>query len=221
LRHVDIFWETIDTLNAAGALRDVVLIGSWAEYLYQESGILDSFRAHIRTRDLDVLIPNIRRPAPKVDLYKEFKERLYLPIINPHNGLTKFDKSGELEVEFLVRELGAGQVQPYKVESLNVTAQGLRNLEILLEHSVILNVKSYNIRVPSPQAYILHKMVINNDRSPQKKVKDIQAIQNLLETLQNVPAEMENLKLVYDKLTTKQCGKVRAFCAKNNISILE
>jgi hypothetical protein len=30
------FWNVINTFHAAGALEYVIVIGSWAEYLYQE-----------------------------------------------------------------------------------------------------------------------------------------------------------------------------------------
>lgn len=69
--------------------------------------------------------------------------------------------------------------KPYKVNSLGVMAQGLRNMEILTDHTIVVNIKGFNVTVPKPAAYILHKLVINEERKPEyKQEKDAQLLRN-------------------------------------------
>ena len=136
---------------------------------------------------------------------------------NTHTGLMKFDKGGELEVEFLVRELGKGQLEPYRHESLGVNAQGLRHIGMLDEYSTVLQMRGYSIHVPLPQAYILHKLLINEQRSEAKKEKDLAALRDLLAAMQGFPAELSALQKLFDELPKKAQGKIRNICVKNSI----
>ena len=38
------FWQTIALFHDVGVLEHIVVVGSWAEYLYQESGVIPGFR---------------------------------------------------------------------------------------------------------------------------------------------------------------------------------
>lgn len=46
------FWKFIKLLYDHGLLEHVVVIGSWAEYLYAQSGMLPGFSANLRTLDI-------------------------------------------------------------------------------------------------------------------------------------------------------------------------
>ena len=62
------FWETIKVLDRNEVLEHVVLIGSWAEYIYEESGLLKNFEANLKTKDIDFLIRNINKPRKKINI---------------------------------------------------------------------------------------------------------------------------------------------------------
>lgn len=62
------FWQLLQLLDEAGALPHVLVIGSWAEYLYAHSGLLPGFDANLRTLDIDFLVRNQRKPARAIDL---------------------------------------------------------------------------------------------------------------------------------------------------------
>lgn len=53
----DIFWDLIDVLDKSGFLRNIMVIGSWAEYLYANY-FEDNFLPNIRTHDIDVYYIN-------------------------------------------------------------------------------------------------------------------------------------------------------------------
>lgn len=211
------FWQTIALFHDVGVLEYIVVVGSWAEYLYQEAGLIPGFRSSFRTQDFDVLLRNIRLPNRAVDLAAEFKRNGYLMMQDPQTGLMKFDKGGELEVEFLVREMGKGQLEPYKHEYLGVTAQGLRYIDMLSEHSTVLQLRGYLIRVPRPQAYVLHKLLINKQRSAAKQEKDIGAVRELLASMSEFPAELLLLQELFDGLPKKAQAKIKDTCEKNVI----
>lgn len=51
-------------LDEAGCLEHVILIGSWAEFMYAHAEVFLGFFPNIRTRDVDFLVKNLRRPQP-------------------------------------------------------------------------------------------------------------------------------------------------------------
>ena len=62
------FWRFIKLLHDNDLLQYVELIGSWCEYIYAQSGILEKYDANIRTLDIDFLVKNMRKPSKKVSL---------------------------------------------------------------------------------------------------------------------------------------------------------
>lgn len=212
------FWQTIELFHEVGILEHTIVVGSWAEYLYEESGLIPGFRSSFRTQDFDVLMRNIRLPKKKMDLAAELTRRGYLMLQNPHSGLIKFDKGGELEIEFLVREMGKGQLEPYRHEYLGVTAQGLRHMDLLADHSTVLKLRGYWVHVPIPQAYVLHKLLINEQRSAIKQAKDLEAVRDLLAAMRNSPTELEVMNQLLGGLSKKAQGKIRKTCERSLIS---
>jgi len=200
----------LDILNKAKALPYIIVIGSWAEFIYENSKVLD-YKASLVTQDVDLLIPNIRKPADKINVSKALQEQGFLmnSTIMSGVGLSKFHKEGLLEVEFLVQELGAGKVEPYDTH-LGVTAQGLRNMNILIDNRIEVIYNNYKITVPRPEAYILHKLVINPDRKPEyKKSKDAETVRRLVKKVDETI-----FNDIFAGLTKKQKHKVLQTCDK-------
>lgn len=172
----DGFISLIHALNESGALPHVMIIGSWAEYLYSKTHVVD-YDFSFKTQDIDIFLPNIRHPLNKINLSSFLDDRGFKALFQG-NGLIKFNYYGVLEVEFLARELGKGQLEPYNT-NLSIPAQGLRDTNIFLFSCTSTDYEGCKINIPAPEAYIIHKLVINVDRSPLKIEKDINAIQRL------------------------------------------
>lgn len=213
-----LFWDTIRIFSENNILEDVILIGSWAEYMYEVANYFKGFEANLYTKDIDFLIKNIRKPKDKINLVGIMEKEGFVIEIDYISGLHKFYKDKELEIEFLVREMGKGQMEPYDVESFGIKAEGLRNLDILIENAIALKVKCFEVYVPSPQSYILHKMIISKNRK-EKIEKDYLGIDNLLNHIKQSESEMSKLKNLYMKLTRKQKEKVDKFCKRNLIKL--
>lgn len=212
------FWEIIEIFEQNGILEHVMLIGSWAEFIYQESGYFDGFEANLRTRDIDLLIRNIRRPTNKISLIEALEEKGFVTEIDYIDGVHKFYKGSDLEIEFIVAEIGKGQTDPYEIKPFGIKAVGLRNMDILLDNETIMLCNGFNIKVPLPEAYLLQKMMINSMRKD-KQEKDVSAILNMFFHMEKSERAMETLKKTLESLTVKQRQKVRDFAQKYKIDL--
>lgn len=56
----------------------VILIGSWAEYVYKETGLLNNFIPNIKTLDLDFLLKNLKKPTPPklIDIFMSLTKKI-------------------------------------------------------------------------------------------------------------------------------------------------
>ena len=209
-----IFWETINVLGKNRVLEHIVLIGSWAEYIYEESGYLRNFEANLKTRDIDFLIKNINKPREGINIIEILEKEGFETSIDYISGIFKFFKGKDLEIEFIVREIGKGQVEPYDVPSFGIKAEGLRHIDLLLRNITIIKIKNIRITVPIPQAYLLQKIIINNQRK-NKADKDYLGIENLLENIKSSDLESRKLKDLYAKMSKKQKKIINRFLNDN------
>ena len=164
-------------LDGAGCLEHVVLIGSWAEYMYAHTDILPGFSPNIRTRDVDFLVRNLRRPQPAASVAAEARKRGYHVDSDRLTGVTKIFSPGGLEIEFLIAKMGAG-LESALSTNVGVTAQSLRYLGILSRSTITVEYHGMGVSVPSPEAYAVQKMVVNGERD-KKAEKDVAAIGRL------------------------------------------
>lgn len=128
------------------------------------------------------------------------------------DGTTRIIDTTGLEVEFLIGKKGAGLEASLKT-NLGVTAQALRHLDILSKHPVVAQCLGHEVIVPVPEAYALHKMVINSQRGA-KAHKDARAVANLQPYLNTTV-----FKSLYEQLTKKEKAQVRHFAEREGISL--
>lgn len=204
------FARVLDLVEEAGCMPHVILVGSWAEFAYREAGLLDGFNPNIVTLDVDFLVRNMRRPSPAASLAALARERGFLVESDVLNGTTKLLDTSGLEVEFLIGKRGAG-IEPALKTNVGVTAQALRHMEILSGSSLEVRCLGHIVSVPTPEAYAVHKMVINSQRGS-KSAKDAQAILGIWPFL-----DEEKLEAVLATLTKKERAKVREFMEERGL----
>ena len=209
-----VFWETIRILDKNKILEYVILVGSWAEYIYEISGHLEEFEANLKTRDIDFLIRNINKPRKKISIIEVLEKEGFDTSVDYISGVYKFFREKDLEIEFLVREMGKGQSDAYDVPSFGIRAEGLRHMGILIENNITLEIKNIKITVPTPQAYLLQKIIINKKRKS-KKEKDYLSIENLWENIVSKESKSGKLKDLLSKLSRKQKKIVDEFLDDN------
>ena len=206
------FIRFLRLLDETGALDHVVLIGSWAEYLYERAGVLEEFESNIRTLDMDFLVRNLRRPSPAVQLAAEARKHGYLVSSDTLTGVTKIYSGEGLEIEFLIGKRGAG-VETALRTNLGVTAQSLRHMEILTNWMLSVDYEGMKVNVPAPEAYAVHKMVVNHERG-RKREKDALAIVHLWPYLDG-----GKLEQVLAKLTRGERARMDAFMNEKGLGI--
>jgi len=176
----------------------VMLIGSWTEYIYQFY-FKTEFYPNLKTRDVDFLYPNLNKPKEqKIEIIQSMGKKGFLYTEDYISGVGKFVKEDLLELEFITRALGRGQ-SINEINSLNIKAEGMREVNMLADYPLELECNDFIITVPEPEAYILQKLLINPIRTPDyKKEKDIQAIRELIKHVDN-----KKLQQIFDEMSQK------------------
>lgn len=204
------FLHFMKILSDNGLLTHIVICGSWSEFIYAQSGMLPDFNITLRTLDADFLVKNLRRPTTPVSLIPIVKERGYTFDVDVMSGTTKIFSPNGLEIEFLIAQMGSGET-PILRTNLGVNAQALRHLDVLTKYAVETDFLSMKVQVPMPEAYAIHKMIINEDRNEAKKEKDANAVVNIFPYLSN-----DKCLEVFNKLTRRQKNRVKEFLDRNS-----
>jgi hypothetical protein len=157
----------------------------------------------VRTVDLDFLVPNPPKIKHKVDISKMLEELDFVEEFSHLSGNSKFIHP-DLEVEFIIPEKGRGKDGPHIIKEINVRAQGLRFVDILSNHTIIIYYDNYPVKVPEPSAFILHKLQVSVRRGiKEKKVKDLETAKGLGEYLATHEDQVEKMKEIYRNLPGK------------------
>lgn len=214
------FWLTIKAFKEIGLLQHVMIIGSWAEYLFPSLFETD-FMPNLKTRDVDFFYRNINIPKEKINVIQKLKDIGY--VYDEVDGISRFYKEDLLELEFLTRVLGAGTEERMDIKPLGITSEGLRVINILSNFAREVDVtgsngEEYTITIPEPAVYVIQKILTNPIRKPQeKKAKDIAAVKELLYHIEKSTEHKIKLNEVYKTLSAKQLKTVKQVCEENQI----
>lgn len=214
-RKAAIFWEIIDVLSRSALLPHVMVIGSWAEYLYPYC-LGDDYRPNLKTRDVDLYYGN---PYLEVEgaeaLVENFRAANFM--LDEHFSDTgKFFKEG-IEVEFLSSQIGSG-AGLIEIPFTGVKAEKLSDLDMLKPLWVV--VRGYEIKIPTPESYIAHKLYINPERRPvSKRAKDIEAVRSLLLYLSQKPECVESLRVYMQNLPEKRRQRIIEVAISHGLDI--
>lgn len=162
--------EVLRRFHEAGILDNVVLIGSWCLYFYQDyfSGL--HYTPTIRTRDIDFLVPTPSKFKKKIDIPEMLKDLGFVVDFRGTKGYIRLIHP-DLFVEFLVPERGKGIGKPYPLPQLGLNAQALRFLDFLAKNIIIVKTDTMTIKLPHPVAFAFQKLIIFQRRTKQEKAK--------------------------------------------------
>lgn len=200
-----------EVLNLLKVLSDnqildhIILAGSWAEYVYAQSGLLPGFSLELRTIDIDFLIKNIKKPTEPISIPSIASQNGYSVAHDVLMGTTKLFSPGGLEIEFLIPQKGKGS-NPILETNLGVNAQALRHMDLIISNAITVNFLGMNIQVPAPESYVLHKMLINDARKSSKQIKDRNSIIRLLPHI-----SFEKLNKFYEEYSKNEKKRVNLF----------
>jgi len=208
--------ETLEILNENKILNQLILIGSWAEYLYEKCDVISNFISTTKTEDIDFLLPDVKKRMDKVNLYEIFEKNDYISDIS-REGIVVFRKDN-FEVEFLTRQYGVPK-SPVKSEALGIMVESLGDMTIIVTNTIIVNYYKINVKIPDPVAFMLHKILINSKRG-EKKEKDKLAIRNLMFYIEDAEEYKVKIMAMYDSLTDKEKKTVEKFIDENNLDFM-
>lgn len=196
------------SMEEAGVLDHVVLIGSWCLLAYQHYFRGIPFEPGIRTRDVDLLVPIPLRIQTPVDIEKMVSAMGFVTRRQGSDGAMQFVHA-ELMLEFIVPERGRGSEKPYDLSALGINAQRLRFMDFLCEETLRLSFGDVRINVPHPTRFALLKLIVSARRSkPVKRDNDLrQAVRVLVALRQN--QELDLLKKTYQSMPAKWQQAVR------------
>lgn len=212
------FWDAIEVFRSTGALPHIMIIGSWAEYLYTYYYV-EGYRPNVRTRDVDCFYPNIGKPEEKIYISKAFKERGFEYQEDTLTHVGRFIKENLLEISFLSRTVGAQQNGPRKIKAFQIYSEGIRDVNILEKYPMHILAKDYEIVVPEPAVFIIQKLLAYPKRKPDyKKEKDIVAINELLPFVIESD-QKERLLDIFNRLSDKEKKRVLRICEDRSIRV--
>lgn len=188
------FWNLINLLNNCNILKNIIIMGAWAEYFYQE---LFDFEARFITNDLDIFYKNLyyKKFNKAINFNDELTKLGFHIDIDRIDNVTKIFNDDFFEVDFLTKMLGSGKNLTNKISDLNINSQALRHLDIIEKNTIKIYKNGFELYIPEPTAYILQKLIINHERKPlSKKEKDIEKVIYMLDSIINLD-EKQKLKL--------------------------
>ncbi|MEA3489523.1 MAG: GSU2403 family nucleotidyltransferase fold protein [Candidatus Omnitrophota bacterium] len=196
--------EILKRLNEANILDNFILIGSWCIYFYKDyfSRVPYINLAAIRTRDIDFLIDNPSKIKQKVDIPELLRDLGFVATFKGSEGYVKLDHP-DLILEFLVPERGRGIDKPYPLPKLGINAVTLRFLTFLSSNTIKVKVEDFDLSLPHPANFALHKLIIFQRRlKKEKAIKDRSAAIQILRAL-IAKGESRNLRQVFENIPRK------------------
>ena len=208
LERDETFWKLIGALERAGVLRHVMIIGTWAEWLYadyfeQVAGV-GGIRVDIgKTHDIDVYFRNYLMEIDGADKLKDnLRDAGFLPG-SDYKG-TFF--LGGIEVEFLAGTAGVGE-GIIEIPSVGIRAERLPDLSLL--EPAWVEKKGNRICVPTPASYVAQKLLINPTRRPERKrSQDIRKVAILLQAMEDVPGQTKSLEELLGRLSAEKRNRI-------------
>ena len=193
-----LFDRVLIELDKAGVLTEMMLIGSWVLPVYREYFHNPPEIPLLRTTDLDFLISNPPKIKKSCDISNILKRLSFEKEISVMGGFVKFVHP-ELEVEFLIPELGRGQKTAYSIRELGISAQPLRYMNIFYDFKLIIEYNNIRICVPEPAVFALMKFLISTKRKDTAKIKkDISTAIQLTDYLLQIPDQQRLFLRVYN-----------------------
>ena len=120
-----------------GLLDNIILVGSWAEYFYED--YFDNYKSLMKTQDFDFFIHDDKSINKKINLVEEFDTIGFYPQID---YITSLKRTGE---------------SPIELKKLNINAESLPYFDITYAYNMKVDFNGISLTIPTPQAYVIQK----------------------------------------------------------------
>ena len=162
--------------------------------------------------------PNITNKIDVPEILKDFDFEEQFSLIG---GYTKFVHP-DLEIEFLIPEIGRSKNKAVLIRELKVTAQPLRYLYFIQNHILTINYNDIKIRVPEPTVFALFKFLLTIKRKDSDKIrKDLMTAVELTDFLLTKPDQVEKFRDIYSKMHKSWQRKLDKIIKDNNSDLYD
>lgn len=175
--------EVLRRLDKVGALKSLILVGSWCIPFYQDYFKTVEYSSSMRSRDIDFMVPGSIKVKAKVDLVELLKDLGFTVGFLGKEGYIRLEHP-DLAIEFLVPEKGRGSDKPFPLKELSINAQPLRYLSLLTQRVINAEVEGVKISLPHPAVFAFHKLIVAQiRRNKDKEAKDKEQAVRILRAL--------------------------------------
>jgi hypothetical protein len=175
--------ELLRELDRIGFFSHGLLVGSWPMVVYTKHFTLPYGLA---TDDIDFAVANVVKISKASETIPEILERLGYTPIKDYTGIETF-LQGTFEVEFITHRRGGNAPPSIVIPPWQVSAQPLPFIDLLFIRPTSVVADDFSFRIPSPEALLLHKLIIAQRRTgrdkEEKKEKDLQQCAALVEVV--------------------------------------
>lgn len=194
--------KLLTALNQQGALKHLVVIGSWVTLFYKDYFSDPNYHPAIRTMDIDFLIPKKLPSTLHIDLPTLFHRMGFIEEFTTDGWIT-FHRP-DLHIEFLSPRLGQQSDKPKKIPELGINVRPLRFMSLMARETIQCSYRGIEVTVPHPAVYGIHKLIISARRPKDfKRENDRQQAELVLTSLSN-PQGLELLHRVYKALSKNE-----------------
>ena len=201
-KQISVFHDLLVALHDKAILDHLILIGSWAELIYEE--IFPDFKTKARTMDVDFLYYPYQKNKVMNSIPNSIQSLGFYQKTDGLTGKTVF-QSVDLEVEFLSK-YDRTHSNTIRIPNLGIVAECIGTMDILERNIQTVHSKQFDcdIQVPTPEAYVMHKILINNEGSSFKQTSDASKIYNLYPYLVHDQQRIESMSRIYASFSKKQ-----------------
>ena len=200
--------EVLRRLDGVGILKHVILVGSWCTLLYREYFPSRAYRPSLKTRDIDLLIPEPRTVRSEADVAALLKDLGFVVGFTGTQGFIRLEHP-QLIVEFLVPEKGRPSNKPYPLPQLGLNAQALRFIEFLSQKTITLQIDEVTVTLPHPAYFALHKLLVLSRRPmSRKQIRDKESAMSVLTAL-IAKGEAEHISTAFEAMPKRWQSRIK------------
>jgi hypothetical protein len=194
----ELLYGVLSSLHKAGVLSDCVLIGSWCQDFYRHLWGNPFQIPAATTTDADLLVPKKMKFKLSADV-AAIMEKNGFKIDIHRSGLMKFIRE-DFKFEFLTEAGAKADETVFSFKNLNLTAQELHFMNIPIAYNFVIPFRDIFIRLPEPEAFALHKLIVSQRRlKPEKREKDLATASGLFEYFATKEKHKKRLKEIFEE----------------------
>jgi hypothetical protein len=207
--------KILKVLNSEGILKDLILVGSWCLLFYKE--IFENFVPFVRTTDIDFYVPKTKQVKESNCVINSLKKENYDLSHDTLTDKTTFISPDGFEIEFLTK-LTRKNTPCVQLGKTNIYAESISHVDIFTNNYIEVVYKGLTLKIVSPSAYVLQKLVINNKREG-KSEKDIQSIEHVLNYIKVSKKSKIELNELFLSLPKKWQETITKTCEEKEINL--